>query len=121
MKKIKVLIVITLLLIIIVSSFYISYEKFKVYNPISVSNGLIQVVLFYKDYVQIQDYPKVIIANSDFKLVEYMKESDYSKLVIDDSKYHLDGLLYSFYIAEHIEIIEEYDNKYYLVWKWNDV
>ena len=44
------------------------------YNPLTISNGFIQVIILDKDYYKIQEYPKIMIANKDMNLIDYMKK-----------------------------------------------
>lgn len=62
-KKAKIIIVQFLLLIVVIGlSSFISYYKFSVLNPLSTARGLFQILFTEKEYVEIQKYPKVILA-----------------------------------------------------------
>lgn len=112
------LIIIVFLLIFNVSSITISYSIFKVYNPLAAINGLAQVALMEKEYVQIQKYPKVIIADPNTSLEDFMHKSGYIETVIDDPMGVHDRRLHEFQLAEHQIYILQISCKYYSIWQW---
>lgn len=72
-KNKSIILLISIIVLIAVFCTVISGNVFGVYNPLSVTNGFIQVRILNKDYYEIQEYPKVMIANKDLNLVDYMK------------------------------------------------
>lgn len=120
-KRIKILIIIIIVLLVcMIGLVTVSYRKFKVYNPLAVLRGLGQVTLMKKEYVQIQQYPKVIIADSNILLEDFMKESGYTEIEIDDPMGVHDKHLREFQIAEHKNYILQISCKFYSVWIWRE-
>ena len=96
------------------------YGVFGEYNPLTISKGFIQVVILDKEYYEIQEYPKIIIANKDMNLLAYMKNkgrkfvetSDENKLVMEN--------IHEFKYKDLIEYVEVIDHKNYYIWKWRE-
>lgn len=76
------------------------------------------MILFEKEYVQIQDYPKVIVANPNTLLEDFMQELGYIEAHIDYPMDSHDERLREFQIVEHQEYIIQIDHKHYSVWQW---
>lgn len=112
------MIIIIFLFVFIISSITISYDKYKVYNPLAVLTGLAQVVLMEKEYVQIQKYPKVIIASPNTMLEDFMQELGYVETEIDDPMDVHDKRLHEFQLAEHQIYVLQINRKHYSVWIW---
>lgn len=115
-KKFILILILIVALITVTLSIITSYHYFHIFNPLVVSKGLYQVVVSEKDYVQIKDYPKVIIANSDMLLEDYMQELGYSEIKTDEA----DSCIREFQIAEHQTYISQKDYKYYSLWEWRE-
>lgn len=96
------------------------YGVFGEYNPLTISKGFIQVVILDKEYYEIQEYPKIIIANKDMNLLAYMKNkgrkyvetTDENKLVMEN--------IHEFKYKDLIEYVEVIDHKNYYIWKWRE-
>lgn len=74
MKKYKRLLRPIILLIIFGATVtLVSIEKFNVDNPFAVVNELFQITFTDKQYVEIQAYPKVMLAKSGVSLNDYEK------------------------------------------------
>lgn len=79
----KSLFIIILIIFISIVSVFISIKTFNVPNPISAGIGLTKILFTEKEYVQIQEYPKIYIAksnNAQELLINFMKKKGYDYL-----------------------------------------
>jgi len=111
MKKFAVACLI-LLVILGMASFF-SYSKFNVLNPFSVTYGLVQVIFMDKEYIEIQKYPKVIVAKPSVTLQEYMKSLGFH----EDTENQM-GALHRFHNNDTVQYVMYSVNKYFSTWKW---
>lgn len=120
-KKIKHIILLTTIIVLIaVFCTVISGGVFRECNPLSVINGFIQVRILNKDYYEIQEYPKVMIANKDLNLVEYMKNLGWTYVeTIDADKLVMENI-YEFKYKEIEAFVEVTQHKNYYIWKWRE-
>ena len=96
------------------------YCVFGVYKPLAISKGFIQVIILDKEYYEIQEYPKIMIANKDMNLLAYMKNkgrkyvetTDENKLVMEN--------IHEFKYKDIIEYVEVIDHKNYYIWEWRE-
>jgi len=112
--KIIIGVLILTILIIGVSSFT-SFAKFGVGNPFSTAHGLIKVMFTDTEYVEIQQYPKVIVAKPETSLDKYMKKHGYKR----DTEKQL-GALCTFTTGDFEELITYSQNKYFSKWRWRE-
>ena len=59
---------IPLIFIFLTVSMIISYKEFRIWNPFVPLNGIVRVSALGEEYYEIQEYPKIIIANKKLKL-----------------------------------------------------
>ena len=120
-KKIKRIILLATIIVLIAVFFtVISGDVFGVYNPLRVTNGFIQVRILDKDYYEIQEYPKVMIANKDLNLVDYMKNLGWTYVeTIDADKLVMENI-YEFKYKEIEAFVEVIQHKNYYIWKWRE-
>lgn len=120
-KKIKRIILLTTIIVLIaVFCTVISGGVFRECNPLSVINGFIQVRILNKDYYEIQEYPKVMIANKDLNLVDYMKNLGWTYVeTIDADKLVMENI-YEFKYKEIEAFVEVIQHKNYYIWKWRE-
>lgn len=120
-KKIKrIILLATIIVLIAVFCTVISGGVFRECNPLSVINGFIQVRILNKDYYEIQEYPKVMIANKDLNLVEYMKNLGWTYVeTIDADKLVMENI-YEFKYKEIEAFVEVTQHKNYYIWKWRE-
>ena len=117
MKRKKYLLLLLLLGCIIVSSILLSYRYIGIYNPLSVSVGLVDVVFLKNDYRQIQNEPKVVISNNHFDIERYMESIPYEAEF--DGAYELNNqTIYVFNVGEGQEIVEQVEKANFKIWKW---
>lgn len=96
------------------------YGVFGECRPLAISMGFIQVFILDKEYYEIQEYPKIMIANKDMNLLDYMKNkgreyvetTDENKLVMEN--------IYEFKYKDLIQYVEVIDHKNYYIWKWRE-
>ncbi len=120
-KKIKRIILLTTIIVLIaVFCTVISGGVFRECNPLSVINGFIQVRILNKDYYEIQEYPKVMIANKDLNLVDYMKNLGWTYVeTVDADKLVMENI-YEFKYKEIEAFVEVIQHKNYYIWKWRE-
>ena len=120
-KKIKRIILLTTIIVLIaVFCTVISGGVFRECNPLSVINGFIQVRILNKDYYEIQEYPKVMIANKDLNLVDYMKNLGWTYVeTVDADKLVMENI-YEFKYKEIEAFVEVTEHKNYYIWKWRE-
>ena len=115
-KKIKVTIGVVIILMIIVGiGSFISYSKFRVLNPFSSMTGLIQVIFTENEYVEIQQYPKVILAKPNASLESYMKEKGFE----EDIENRM-GALRVFTNDVSRQCVFHSMNQYFSKWRWEE-
>lgn len=114
--KTIILTVITILSIIL-NSIFISLDLFGIANPLVSLSGLFQVSFTDAKYVELQKYPRIIIAkpspNPDGLLTEYMRSKGYS--LNEEGRL---GSIHEFKQDEKKEYVDFSANSYYSLWKW---
>ena len=106
--------------IIVVFIIIICVDVFVEPNPLRVTNGFIQVRILNKDYYEIQEYPKIMIANKDLNLVDYMKDLGWTYVkTVDADKLVMENI-YEFKYKEIEAFVEVTQHKNYYIWKWRE-
>lgn len=119
-KNKRIILLTTIIVLIAVFCTVISGGVFGVYNPVSTTNGLIQVCILNKDYYEIQEYPKVMIANKDLNLVDYMKNSGWTYVkTVDADKLVMENI-HEFKYKESAAFVEVIEHKNFCIWKWRE-
>lgn len=115
-SKIGIVVIMTLFVCFGVSVFTSSI-KFGVDNPFTVIRGLYQVSFTDTEYVELQQYPKVIIAKpmSNDLLIEYMENQGYS-----ENEEGRMGAILEFTQTDHKKYIDFSANGLYSLWKWRE-
>ena len=115
-KKTKIGIALIVVLVIGIGiSILISTTLFGVSNPFVVANGLFQITFTDTEYVEIQSYPKVILAKPGVSLESYMESQGFT----ENTEEQL-GALRVFEQAEHQQYVVQSVNKYFAKWHWNE-
>ena len=114
-KNKKVIVVFFLLMAIVGTSLFISYSKFNVLNPLSTANGLFQVIFIEKQYIEIQKYPKVIVAKPSASLRDYMKSKGFQ-----EDKENQMGAVHRFQNGDSVQYVMYSTNKYFSKWGWQE-
>lgn len=105
---------IVLLIAALLGSCLVSYLKFDTANPLSVASGFIQITVLDKDYVEIQGYPKVILAQpNDAVFIEYMENRGFME--IEEERL---GGIRVFTNGDANEWIMYSQNSYFAKWTW---
>lgn len=94
---------------------FISYSSFNVINPFVTTSGLAQIFLTDKDYVQIQEYPKVILAKPNFSLQVYMEGLGFQEDIENQM-----GALYRFNNDVSSQYIRYSRNRHFSKWIWQE-
>ncbi len=96
------------------------YGVFGEYNPLTISKGFIEVVILDKEYYEIQEYPKIMIANKDMNLLAYMKNKGRKYVETTDENKLMMENIHEFKYKDLIEYVEVIDHKKYYIWKWRE-
>lgn len=119
-KNKSIILLISIIVLIVVFCTIISGDVFGVYNPLRVTNGFIQVRILNKDYYEIQEYPKIMIANKDLSLVDYMKNLGWTYVeTVDANKLVMENI-HEFKYKEIEAFVEVIQHKNYYIWKWRE-
>ena len=89
-------------------------------NPLSISKGFIQVFILDKEYYEIQEYPKIMIANKDMNLLDYMKNLGWKYVEITDENKLVMENIHEFKCEDFMAYVEVIDHKNYYIWKWRE-
>lgn len=120
-KKIKHLILLTTTIISMIIFFTtISIGVFGECNPLIVLNGFINVSVLNNEYYEIQEYPKIIIANKDLNLVDYMKNLGWQYVGTIDENKSVMKKIHEFKIKDVITFVEVIEHKNFYIWKWRE-
>lgn len=108
------IIVVAVLIIALLGSSILSYVTFNVGNPFSASIGYFQVTVLDKDYVEISEEPKVMLAQPNMNiLINYMKSRGFTE--VEDAQM---GAIRVFTNGEQKEYVHYSMNKYCSKWYW---
>ena len=108
------IIVVAGLIIALLGSSLLSYVTFNVGNPFSASIGYFQVTVLDKDYVEISEEPKVMLAQPNMNiLINYMKSRGFTE--VEDEQM---GAMLVFTNGEQKEWVHYSVNKYCSKWYW---
>jgi hypothetical protein len=114
-KTRKILALCLALIIVLSIASFISYSKFNVLNPFSTISGLIQIAFTDKEYIEVQNYPKVIIAKPNASLQDYMQNLGFQ----EDTENQM-GALHRFQNNDAVQYVMYSMNKYFSKWKWQE-
>ena len=119
-KNKSIILLVTIIVLIAVFCTIISGDVYGECNPLRVINGFIQVCILNKDYYEIQEYPKIMIANKDLNLVDYMKNLGWTYVeTIDANKIVMENI-HEFKYKELEAFVEVMEHKNYYIWKWRE-
>ena len=119
-KNKSIILLISIIVLIAVFCTVISRGVFRECNPLRVINGFIQVRILDKDYYEIKEYPKVMIANKDLNLVDYMKNLGWTYVKTVDANKLVMKNIYEFKYKEGAAFVEVTKHKNYYIWKWRE-
>ena len=89
-------------------------------NPLSITNGFIQVFILDKEYYEIKEYPKIMIANKDMNLIDYMENLGWEYVEATDENKSVMENIYEFKYKDIMAFVEVSDHKSYYIWKWRE-
>ena len=113
MKHRKLLLVVLAVVLVYGAAAFASYAKFHVADPISAAAGLAQILFTEKEYAEIQDDPKVILAKPEASLDDYMEEQ--GMIRADDEQM---GAILVFRDGDYREYVQYSVNGYFSRWSW---
>lgn len=103
-----------ILIIALLTSCLISYVKFNTVNPFSAASGYFQITVLGKEYIQIQNSPKVVLAQPDNEsFINYMQSRGFTET--EDEQM---GGMRVFTNGEDKEWISYSANGHYSKWCW---
>lgn len=104
----------TIILTVLFGSCFISYATFHTANPFSVASGYFQITVLDKEYVEIQESPKVVIAQPKGELfINYMESRGFTEIEEEQM-----GAIRVFTNGKEKEWIWYSVNGYYAKWRW---
>lgn len=112
--KIMIGILATFIIILGIGSF-LSYSKFSVINPFSTTHGLLQIMFTEKEYLELQSYPKVILAKPTLSLNDYMKSQGFK----EDEENQM-GALHMYTNETSVQYVMYSVNRYFAKWRWQE-
>lgn len=95
-----------------------SQAKLGVSNPLAAAGGLARVVVLDVEHVEVQDYPKVVIAQPGASLEEYMANEGYTELEEERM-----GSIRVFAVGSNgdsLNYVEHTVNDHYQLWVWRE-
>ena len=105
---------VAILIIALLGSSFISYATFHVANPFVTSISFFQIAVLDKDYVEISETPKVMLAQPDTDiLISYMKSRGFEEIEGEQM-----GAIRVFTNGEKKEWVHYSMNKYCSKWYW---
>ena len=103
-----------ILITVILASSFISYARFNTRNPFSVASGFLQITLLDKEYVKIQESPKVILAQPSYEVfIDYMESRGFTEIEEEQM-----GAIRVFTNGEEKELVWYSINEHYSKWRW---
>lgn len=107
-------IVFAILVTSLIGSCFISYVTFNIGNPFAVASGYFQITVLDKKYVEIQETPKVVLAQPyEEIIVDYMESRGF--IEIKDEQM---GAIRVFTNGKEKELIWYSINGNYSKWRW---
>ncbi len=110
----KVLIVI--LLLVGIGSLSLTVY-FHTENPFLTARGLFKVLFTNAEYVEIQQYPQVMIAKPNTSLDAYMENRGYRRT--EGYNMPFEGIS-EFTTGDFIEFVECSEHKFFSIWTWRE-
>ena len=103
-----------ILMVALLGSCFISYSTFNTGNPFSVASGYFQITVLNKEYVVIQESPKVVIAQPNGQvLIDYMESRGFTEIEEEQM-----GAMRVFTNGKEKEWIMYSINGNYSKWRW---
>ena len=104
--------VVAILIIAILGSSLLSYVTFNVGNPFSAAIGFFQIAVLGKEYVEISESPKVVLAQPNVDiLTDYMESRAFTEI-------EQMGAMLTYSNCDKTEMILFSMNGYYSKWVW---
>ena len=118
MMKKRIIVLLTCafaLCILIATASFVSIRTVSVDNPFAAAWGMGKLLLTDAEYVEIQVYPRVIVARPDVSLDQLMEQE---KLTRDESQQM--GSIHVFTNGEYSEYIRVSQNRFFAKWRWQE-
>ena len=113
-RIVTTVLIVSTFIIVLLGSCFVSYVTFNTGNPFSAISGCIQITILDKNYVVIQETPKVIIAQPDGEgFISYMESRGFTEIKEEQM-----GAIRVFSNGEEKEWIWYSVNEYWSKWRW---
>ncbi len=116
-RSLKIVITVLVFAILVTSllgSCFISYVTFNTANPFAVVSGYFQITVLDKEYVEIQNAPKVVLAQPNEEVfIDYMESRGFSEIKEEQM-----GAIRVFTNGKEKELIWYSINGNYSKWRW---
>ena len=113
-KEHKEIIIGGIAVVLIIASCFVSYDKFRTFNPIKGGIGFVKIVFFDEDYAQVNDSPRVILTNSENSKEKFIE-------IVESEGYEYVEQMGSAHFIEkngEREAVSSNINKYIGRWSW---
>ena len=113
-KEHKEIIIGGIAIVLIIASCFVSYEKFRTFNPVKGVTGFAKTAVFDEDYAQVNDSPRVILTNpenSKEKFIEIIESEGYEYVEQMGSAHFIEK-------NGQRETVSSNINKYIGRWSW---
>ena len=116
--RMRKLVFIPLIIIFLTASMIISYKEFRIWNPFVPLSRIVRVSVLGEEYYEIQEYPKIIIANKNFKLEDYMRNLGYEP--VETGNDSILENIHEFKASESDSFVEVTEHINFYVWAWRE-
>ncbi len=113
-KEHKEIIIGGIAVVLIIASCFVSYDKFRTFNPIKGGMGFAKIVIFDEDYAEVNDSPRVILTNPENSKGKFIE-------IIESEGYEYIEQMGSVHFVEkngEREVVTSNINKYIGRWSW---
>lgn len=114
-KEHKEIIIGAVAVVLIAASCFISFDKFRTFNPIKGGIGFARIWIFDEEYVEVNDSPRVILTNPENSMEIFME-------IIENEGYEYIEQMGSGHFIEkdgEREHVSSRINKYIGRWSWD--
>lgn len=113
-KEYKELIIGGVAAVLIIASCFVSYDKFRTFNPIKAGIGFSKIWIFDEDYAEVSDSPRVILTSP-----ENSKEI-FTQIIESEGYEYVEQMGSAHFIEKdgERESVNSNINKYIARWSW---
>ncbi len=114
-KEHKEIIIGGIAVVLIIASCFVSYDKFRTFNPIKAGIGFAKIRIFDEKYAEVNDSPRVILTNPENSKEIFLE-------IIESEGYEYAEQMGSAHLIEkdgERESVNSNINKYIGKWSWD--